>query len=419
MSAQPTPAQRYLRLVRKHMAAIRRDLPRLVDMGERMAEPLLGGGNLFAPSVAGWWCSEFGGRAGGLMGIKWSNYVPRSGKDVAFFALPDPRRWNAAEDKTLAGLVESKAQLFVIGRQEDLGDSEARHGCKQRSHGTRIRGHGTRFAAFTGGCPPEEGFYGTDQVRPLATMRQFEQLVRAWIVTGEMIATCTRGGKMPTIWMSVWLEGSLVRNAGLTRHDNLREPWFVPLFHENLYIPPLAPGHVGGEFLGILDGIIDRLAGQTGALAQAGAWLAQAKRAGRRGFVVAVGHSYPAILERSGEKDYPLEWGRSISDLSKAFPADLAAGDVALHLGYAPIDLEALDRVLRKGFRLIHTSPYGRRAGMKDRGNFLWFDLPWRPADQSVDVPGYAVRILPMSSSAQTVAYNAILCEMAERLGWR
>ena len=69
--------------------------------------------------------------------------------------------------------------------------------------------------------------------------------------------------------------------------------------------------------------------------------------------------------------------------------------------------------------RFIYTTPYGRPAALKDHKNLLWLDLPWRPADATVDVPGYSVHILPMSSSAHTMAYFALLCELAERMEWR
>jgi hypothetical protein len=83
------------------------------------------------------------------------------------------------------------------------------------------------------------------------------------------------------------------------------------------------------------------------------------------------------------------------------------------------VDVGDVRGILDRGVRFIYSSPYGRPATLGDHENLLWVDLPWRPADATVDVPGYSVRILPMSSSAHTMAYFAIICEMAERLGWR
>ena len=82
-------------------------------------------------------------------------------------------------------------------------------------------------------------------------------------------------------------------------------------------------------------------------------------------------------------------------------------------------DVADVLRILDRGVRFIYTSPYGRPQGLKDHPNLIWLDLPWRPGDATVDIPGYSVRALPMSSSAHTMVYFAIICELAERMGWK
>ena len=404
-AAARCPAGRYLDLVGGRMRAIRRDLPALVDLGEKMAAPMLRGGRFFIPTVARFWPSEFGGRAGGFMGMtRLPDVNPTRKTDVAYIALPDPARWKPAEDKALMALLRSRAQVFVNGRREELDVLGSAAG---------------RVAAFTGGAPADEGLYALGDRQPLAGLRHFDQFVRGWMAAGEFVGACTRGGKMPTVYMSVWLEGALARNATFVEHRNLSEPWFVPFFHRDVYIPPLEPGYAGGAFLDIAEGHLNTLRAQLPLLAKAGQWMAEARAAKRRIWTVAVGHSYPAILELPEDGSYPIEWGHSYSDLRKALPGNLKAGDVVLHMGYAPVNVATIASILKRGIRLIHTSPYGRPASLPDHKNLLWFDLPWRPADASVDVPGYSVRILPMSSTCHTMAYFAMVSEMAERLGWK
>jgi hypothetical protein len=399
---ESAPAMQYLNLIGQRIAAMREDLGRLADLGERMARPLLAGGGLFAPRIGTYWPSEFGGRAGGLMGLKPSDYLAQSSNDVAFTTLPDARRWKPADDAAFAKLLASPAQIFIIGREQDLNAAAP----------------ASRIAGFTGGAGAEEGLYGHDSNRPLAPLRPFEQFVRGWVTAGEMIAAMTRAGRMPIIWMSVWLEGAFVRNATFIRHHNLREPWSAPLFHDEIYVPPLDSGYVARTFLAELEKLHTRLIAQAPQLATAGRWMAQAKRAGKRLSTVAVGHSYPAVLEIREPKDYPLEWLPSISDLRHAHPQELGPGDVALHLGYSPVDAADVQKILDRGVRFIYSSPYGRPAKLTDHPNLLWLDLPWRPADATVDVPGYSVRICPMSSSAHTMAYFAMVSELAEHMGW-
>ncbi|MGD0088408.1 MAG: hypothetical protein ABSE73_00645 [Planctomycetota bacterium] len=397
-----SPAMTYLGALRQRIAAIKKDTPHLTDLGEKMAEPLLAGGSLFPAPVASFWPSEFSGRAGGLMGLKWPGYEAQSPKDVAFFALPSARGWDPRKDKTLRKLLKSQARLFVIGREEELAPL----------------GDAKRFAGFTGGVARDEGFYATGIFKPLAPLRPFETFLRGWIATGEMICACIRAGKMPAIWMSVWLEGAMVRNASFVAHNNTLEPWSVPFFHADRYIPPLPPGYAAEQFLAEIEGILTVLEKQQARLIQAGKWLAEAKKNGKRLWAILVGHSYPEILERPKDSKYPLDWGWSVSDLTKAVPPDYGAGDVVVHLGYSPVNVAHVKGIVERGIRFIYTTPYGRPAALQDHPNLIWLDLPWRPTDQSIDIPGYAVRMLPMSSSAETAAYFAMLCEMAERMAW-
>ncbi len=388
-------------------------MPALIELAERMAACLLKGGLLTMPHVARFWVSESGHRAGGLMGIRHREPAQLTRKDVAFLALPDCRKWKPAEDKVMQGLLKGKANLFAVGRREDV---EA------------VGLNPARFAGFTGGAAPEEGSYGIENCRPLATFRPLEQIIRGWVLTGETVAACTRAGRMPAIWMSVWLEGAMVRNNYFIEHNNLREPWFPPMFHKDYYIPPLRAGYVGESYLELVQRQWQALYDQADKLVTAGKWLAQARQAGKTAWFTAVGHSYPEVLDihdktkpwdRKQMEGYPIDWGWSYSDLNVGVPRRLGKGDAAMHLGYAPVNVPAVQRILRRGVKFVHTSPYGRPEDMPEHENFIWLDLPWRPGDATVDVPGYSVRILPMSSSAQTVAYFAMLCELADRMGWR
>ena len=404
-TAEQTPAGHYLLLVQDRIRAIRGDIPARNDMGEKMARPILDGGRFFTPRVASFWPGEFGGRAGGFMGLtRRHDLHPSDTTDVAYIALPDPARWDAAGDETLIELLNSRAQIFVNGRPDEL-----------QALDSAVVQH---VAAFTGGAPADLGLYSLGDRRPLAGLRHFDQFVRGWIAAGECIGALTRAGRMPTIFMSVLLEGAMVRNISFLDHHNKSVAWTTPFFHRDFYVPPLAPGYPAGTFLDIAESHLRTLQPQLSLLARAGRWMAEARSTGHRIWAVACGHSYPTILELPEDGSYPIEWGRNQPDLHRALPRDLTTGDVAIHLGYRPADVSAIMAVLKRGIRLIHTSPYGRPVDLPDHEDFIWLDLPWRPGDACVDVPGYSVRILPMSSTCQTMAYFAILSEMADSMGW-
>lgn len=376
-------ANRFLGEIAGRVEGIRADVGRFVEMGERMAEHLIAGGEIFVPPVAKWWISEFSGRAGGLMGISWGDHAggfePKSKHDVAYVALPG--KWNEQSQKQWKKLVEGPARIFTLGDASQV---------QQRD---RV-----------------EAFSGLGEAKGPTGVRQFEQLVRGWLVAGELIAACTRRGKMPHIWMSVWLEGALVRNAAFYKHDNLREPWYVPVFHERIYVPPLAERRVSEEFLGELLKIHQLLVGQEEKLVRAASWVTEAKKNKRKVSMVAVGHSYPEILEQP-ENEWPVSWCKSVSNVERAHPEDLSAGDVAIHFGYSPVDVGHVRGILDRGVKFVYSSPYGRPARLGDHENLIWLDLPWRPGDGTVDVPGYSVRILPMSSSAHTMVYFGLMAQ--------
>ena len=77
-------AKEFLSEARRRTAAMRRETVRFIELGEAMARPLLAGGDLSHPPVGSFSGSEFSGRAGGLMGVRWAR-GDGSNKDVAFF----------------------------------------------------------------------------------------------------------------------------------------------------------------------------------------------------------------------------------------------------------------------------------------------------------------------------------------------
>jgi len=108
-----SPALGYLKLISTRFAAIRKDLPKLIVMGEKMAEAILEGGeNCLRLRWAPFWPNEFGGRAGGFMGVRTGDEWNRSAKNVAYFALPDARKWDAKKDEKLKRLLDGKAKLL-------------------------------------------------------------------------------------------------------------------------------------------------------------------------------------------------------------------------------------------------------------------------------------------------------------------
>jgi len=397
-----SPAAEFLELVARRMRAIERDMRALTAMGEAMAEPLLRGGNMYLEPVGRFWGSEFHCRAGGLMGLRYPAGERMKSRDVVYFEVPRARKRHRQDAGRLRRLARSRANLFAIGRAEDVQDVVPPE----------------RFAGFTGAAARELGMYRLGPFEPLVSVDLFERIARGWIAAGEMIAACTRAGRMPIVYMSNWFEGSRARNS---RFLHCGEFFHVGWACEGteIYVPPLAPGYAGGAYLAGLERIRSALVRQLDVLACAGRLLADVARKGRRISASAAGHCLPHALDLPKDADYPIHWLPPISSLRRSIPRAWRKGDASIHFGYGPTHTAEVERVLKRGIRLVQTSPYGRPADLRERSGHVWFDLPWRPGDAEVEVPGYSVRILPASAAAHAMAYGCLLAELAANMGWQ
>src|SRR5690606_10145487 len=134
------------------------------------------GGNIYTPPIARFWPYEFGGRAGGLMGIPGKLELPKSAKDIAFIALPDVRNFKPAEHEDFQKLIKLPAQIVVNGAA-----NEWPAGVKPK-----------KKPIFLGGYDVASGEYAYRGYGPLTTLRPLGQFLNGWCTTGEAIAACTR-----------------------------------------------------------------------------------------------------------------------------------------------------------------------------------------------------------------------------------
>jgi len=376
-------------------------------MGERMAGPLLKGGRLYLEPVGRYWGSEFHCRAGGFMSLHRQGAGRMRRKDVAYFELPRADRRGPGDEQLLRRLVRGPAHLFAIGRREDAeGIAPA-----------------SRFEGFSGAAARPGGAYHLPGYGPLVNTDLLERIVRGWIVAGELVAACTRARRMPILFMSNWFEGSDERNAAFCPGYEAGRRMAGSFFHKEwkrerttIYVPPLAAGYVGASFLDVVERIRASLAAQGAELSRAGVLLADAKRRGRRICSSAPGHMYPHALNIPDGCDYPVHWTTPTASLPGSVPRSWRRGDAVIHFGYGPTHPAEVQRLLKRGFSVVQTSPYGRPADLPDRTQHVWFDLPWRPGDAEVYIPGYSVRVVPGSSSAQTMGYFCLLAELAHRM---
>ena len=392
------PAVRYLDGIAEEVAAARRDLPRLTKLAEQAAGNLLAGGELIAPPVAPWWASELTGRAGGPMRVM--RDASKAGKrDVALFALPHPALADLKTAAALQSVLDGSADLYVLGPDSIVSTYRTPDG--------RMIG-GRRKLACLGGPPMGAGLFPRQNLPPVAPFRPVAELVRGWVFIGEVVAACTRQGKMPTIWQSIAIPGSRQRNASIKTTSGPHAGQF-PFLHADRRVPPMPPGKAGAAYLDAIARYLRVLRSQADRFARAGQWLADARRSRHRVVAIAQGHSPVLIVGRDNETRVPIKL--YAGDYVKGIVPHAKPGDAVVALCYMAIPVEAVIGTLDKGCRVVIACPYGLPDALKDRPNLLWLDTAWQVGDAAVDVPGYDVKMLPASAVMQMSALYALVAE--------
>lgn len=222
-----------------------------------------------------------------------------------------------------------------------------------------------------------------------------------WIFTGELVAACTRLGKMPAMFLSVLAPG------GWDWFNSYKSQYF----HTDITVDPVPSGQLGSAYLTEMRRCLQGLRDQATALQAAGEMLAAALEAGGTARVVAIGsHHLPGQFGLSGDP------GRL--DASSTWPTQLeemAPGDALLFIGYFDLppwsDLESFREA---GFPSIWVTG-GREVASLNPQPREWeihIDPFWTFGDYCVEVPGYPIGILPPSGVIQTAALWMITGEV-------
>lgn len=344
--ANPATESYLLRAVRA-LELAQSDIPAMTDSAEEAARRLAGGGHLWAagdPSFV----SELTGRAGGLMLIAGLGNAALGPNDVVMYgahrAQPEPE-----------ALRESSA--FIIAFQT----------------GAPERPHAFDTHATAAGISPTLG-----------------NIISAWLYTAELVSALTRLGKMPVVFETIGLPG------GFPRIQKYQAQGI--LWHETHRVSPVPPGELARRYVNALAGMILRIErDERNDLDRAGAWVAQAKSAGRRAILYTMGHFPPYEVRDSelGRYFETAEWNSGFSSLP--LPNDTyAEGDVVLHIGYQHPPYELFERARPAGARVVYVDLHPHRDYTSDP-NVIWIDPMWPWSDGAIELDGYEVPLLPPS----------------------
>jgi hypothetical protein len=266
-------------------------------------------------------------------------------------------------------------------------------------------------AWFDTGRPADDRVVGyPDEVRA-GKINHLINVVYAWTLTGETVAALTRKGKMPTMWKS-WA------------FKDGRE-WSEPLFkqkqyHDDLKVPPLVAGETGRAYLDRIRYLLHRFErNELGNIGAAADLVAAEQRAGRKAVIASSGHMAMYYIARYDDSVWATnqEVHAFVESQMKSFDEKTADGALVVRLGETGFsrNLAALfKRKKQKVISITAENPYPENRAYLDP----WaanIDMGYAFGDACVPIPGYPIRILPVSGAMQVAAYECLNVEVFAR----
>ena len=235
-------------------------------------------------------------------------------------------------------------------------------------------------------------------------------LLHAWCLTAETVAALTRQGKMPTVW------------KGFVYHDGQAwaEKYFgKKQFHDDLAVPPVAPGELARAYLRQVRHPLRRLRADDPKLVEAAGRIADEWRAGRKTVIAWSGHlgyAKPNPFERPWSR--PIELAASVTSVVDAYRSAAPHDALVLRLGDNGRDPKEIELLRQLGQRVIHLAgdhpDPAMRPGPSD--GTIAIDLGYAFGDACVPLDGYPVRILPPSGAVHLAAFGAIEAEVRAKM---
>ncbi len=225
--------------------------------------------------------------------------------------------------------------------------------------------------------------------------------VHLWTFTAELVAACTRQGKMPGIWPS-----------GTIPHYEVWEKKYEKIrFHDDFTIQPIDAGTLGRQYLGIL----------RDQLGKCPASLPQVRTAAKMLAAVAADKTVYVMVEShlmAAQAYLPIElpnwllvqrgwrWQRAASSVEK--------GDGILWLGYLEWPAKEAARATRQGNSIAAVSVRGPSEDAAPGNDAVWVPAPWVYPDAVLEIPDYPLKACPTSGIVQGTLLWGLMGEVVQ-----
>ena len=219
-----------------------------------------------------------------------------------------------------------------------------------------------------------------------------------WVWTAEFVSACTRLGGMPAALQSISVPGAKERNAPLRG-----------VVIQPVKVEPIPAGQLAKAYIKALRDRLALLGGtEKGNILETAKRAAAAKRAGKGAYVYPFGHSVgntpgrpgdPGLLPRLAKDWYTPQKGVTLNTGDFVV---VVAYDALFHgekwNGFA-------EKMRGAGVGLAWSfTDYSKEDVAAVAPGEIWIDQHWALGDAEVTVPGYDVRILPISGGlAETI----------------
>lgn len=224
--------------------------------------------------------------------------------------------------------------------------------------------------------------------------------VHLWAFTAEVVAACTRQGKMPGIWPS----------AMIPKYEVWEKKYEKIRFHDDFTIKPIAAGVLGGKYLAILREQLKACPASQDAVAAAASRLT-AVPPDKSVYVMVDSH----LL--AGEANLPADLANWLL-VQRSWRWRLAAptlekGDGILWLGYLHWPQKDLQKAYEQN-TVAAICVEGPDEQTASRPNVAWVPAPWKYPDAFVEIADYPLKACPTSGVIQATMFWGLLGEVMQ-----
>jgi len=233
--------------------------------------------------------------------------------------------------------------------------------------------------------------------------------LQAWLFVAEVVSACTREGKMPVMYRSMFCDDSQAWNdKALT----------MGMFHEDLTVPPVPAGKLARAYLTRIREYTEQFRRtQLQSVRRAADVLYDQVKDGKKALVVTMGHMPYTYVGKYEDARWATLVDFSIIAQKPALLAVNPEGQLALRIGYYGESPELKAVFREQKLRLLHVgASHPDLAWRSPDDAILSIDLGFPFGDACVPIDGYPIPVFPPSGIMQIIAYESVNTEVLDKL---